>query len=170
MAGLPPFDGQSFAGTLRADWRANRDDGRSLVIVMLFRFAQAASAQRSWLKLFALPVLVLYKLVVEWLFTVDLPVRTRVGPGLTLDHAYGVVIHPDSVIGSRCRLIQGVTIGQRNVPGEAPTIGDDVQFGANAVALGAIHIGDGARIGAGAVVVHDVPAGATAVGVPARIL
>lgn len=169
MDGLPT-DGQPFIDTLRADWHANRDDGRSLVIVVLFRLAQAASVQRSGLKLFVLPVVVLYKLLVEWLFTVDLPVRTRVGPGLTLDHAYGIVIHPDAVIGSHCRLIQGVTIGQRNIRGEAPTIGDDVQFGANAVALGAIHIGDGARIGAGAVVVHDVPAGATAVGVPARVL
>lgn len=170
MDGLPPADVQPFIDALRADWRANRDDGRSLVIVVLFRLAQAASEQRSELKLLVLPMLVLYKLVVAWLFTVDLPVRTRVGPGLTLDHAYGIVIHPDAILGNRCRLIQGVTIGQRNIPGEAPTIGDDVQFGANACALGAIHIGDGARIGAGAVVVHDVPAGATAVGVPARII
>ncbi len=141
-----------------------------MVIVVLFRLAQLARAQRPELKLFVLPVMVLYKLIVQWLLAVDLPVRTRVGPGLMLDHAYGIVIHPDAVLGSRCHLVQGVTIGQRNIPRQAPTVGDDVYFGANASALGAILIGDGARIGAGAVVVHDVPAGATAVGVPARII
>jgi serine acetyltransferase len=157
---------------LRADWRVNRRDGRSLVIVTLFRLAQAANAVRPELRPLALPVLVAYKLIVEWLLTVDLPVRTRVGPGLSLDHAYGIVVHPDAVLGSGCVLIQGVTIGQKSSAGEnrAPMIGDGVTFGANASALGPIHIGDGARIGAGAVVLQNVPAGATAVGVPARVL
>ena len=122
--------------------------------------------------LLALPIPVAYKLLVEWVLTVDLPIRTDVGPGLTLDHAYGIVVHPDAVIGSACVLIQGVTIGRRHEDGErcAPVIGNGVYFGANSVALGAITIGDGARIGAGAVVLRDVPAGATAVGVPARVL
>jgi serine acetyltransferase len=156
---------------LRADWRANRLEGRSLVIVTLFRLAQAARAQRRELRPLVVPLLVLYKLIVEWLLTVDLPVRTRVGPGLTLNHAYGIVIHPDTVLGSRCVLIQGVTIGQRtSTDRRAPVIGDNVIFGANACALGSIAIGDGARIGAGAVVMQDVPAGATAVGVPARVV
>ncbi len=165
-------DGQRLIDALRADWRVNRLDGHSLVIVTLFRLAQAASAQRSGMRLLALPVLVVYKLVVEWLLTVDLPVRTRVGPGLSLDHAYGIVVHPDAVLGSGCVLIQGVTIGQKSTTGEqrAPMIGNDVTFGANASALGPIHIGDGARIGAGAVVLQNVPAGATAVGVPARVM
>ncbi len=157
---------------LRADWQANHGDGRSLLIVTLFRLAQAARAQRAGLRLLAFPLRVAYKLIVEWVLTVDLPVRTRVGPGLTLDHAYGIVVHPDAVLGSRCVLIQGVTIGRRRATGEqeAPVIGDGVSFGANASALGPIHIGDGARIGAGAVVLQDVPAGATAVGVPAHVV
>jgi serine acetyltransferase len=157
---------------LRADWRANRGDGRSLVIVTLFRLAQAAKAQRSELQPLVSPLLILYKLVVEWLLTVDLPVRTRVGPGLTLNHAYAIVVHPDAVLGSNCLLIQGVTIGQKVSTGQhrAPVVGDGVSFGAHASVLGPVHIGDGARIGAGAVVLCDVPAGATAVGVPARIV
>jgi serine acetyltransferase len=165
-------DGQRFADVLRADWRANPGDGRSLVIVTLFRLAQAAKAQRSELQPLVWPLLIFYKLAVEWLLTVDLPVRTRVGPGLTLNHAYGIVVHPDAVIGSNCLLIQGVTIGQKVSTGEhrAPVIGDGVAFGANACVLGPVHVGDGARIGAGAVVLRDVPAGATAVGVPARIV
>jgi putative colanic acid biosynthesis acetyltransferase WcaB len=118
------------------------------------------------------PVLIVYKLVVEWLLAVDLPVRTRVGAGLTLNHAYAIVVHPDAVLGSNCLLIQGVTIGQKVSTGQhrAPVVGDGVAFGAHASVLGPVHIGDGARIGAGAVVLCDVPAGATAVGVPARIV
>jgi len=154
----------------RADCRANRRNGRSLVIVTLFRLAQAVNSQRRELRPLAFPILVAYKLVVEWLLTVDLPVRTRVGGGLTLDHAYGIVVHPDAVIGRNCVLIQGVTIGYRSGPISAPTLGDGVSFGANSSALGPIHIGDGARIGAGAVVLQDVPAGASAVGVPARVV
>jgi putative colanic acid biosynthesis acetyltransferase WcaB len=159
---------------LRADWRANRGDGRSLVIVTLFRLAQAVRGQRRDLGALAFPVLAVYKLVVEWLLTVDLPVRTSVGPGLTLNHAYGIVVHPDAVIGCGCVLIQGVTIGQASADegrrNRVPCIGDGVFFGANASALGPIRIGDGAHVGAGAVVLQDVPEGATAVGVPARVL
>lgn len=157
---------------LRADWRANGGNGRSLLIVTLFRLAQWGRDQSPQVRPLAFPLRVLYRLIVEALLTVDLPVRTRVGPGLTLDHAYGIVVHPDTVIGRRCVLIQGVTIGQKWSEGEdrVPTIGDDVIFGANSSALGPIHIGDGARVGAGAVVLIDVPAGATAVGVPARVL
>ncbi len=154
----------------RADWRANRKNGRSRLIVTLFRLAQAVNTRRPELRPLAFPVLAVYKLVVQWLLTVDLPVRTRVGGGLTLDHAYGIVVHPDAVIGRNCVLIQGVTIGYRSGPISAPTLGDGVTLGANACALGPIHIGDGARIGAGAVVLGDVPAGATAVGVPARVI
>jgi putative colanic acid biosynthesis acetyltransferase WcaB len=150
----------------RADWRANRKNGRSRVIVTLFRLAQAVNARRP----LAFPVLAAYKLIVQWVLTVDLPVRTRVGGGLTLDHAYAIVVHPDAVIGKNCVLIQGVTIGYRGGEISAPTLGDGVIFGANACALGPIHIGAGARIGAGAVVLGDVPAGATAVGVPARVV
>ena len=157
---------------LRADWHANRREGRSLLIVTLFRLAQAARGFPPALQPLAFPILVVYKLIVEWLLTVDLPVRTRVGPGLSLDHAYAIVVHPDVVIGSGCTLIQGVTIGQRRPTGDrgTPVIGDDVAFGAHATALGPIHIGDGAQIGAGAVVLRDVPAHATAVGIPARIV
>jgi putative colanic acid biosynthesis acetyltransferase WcaB len=168
---VPDVQANRIGAVLRADWRANPGEWRSRLILTLFRLAQHARRQPRLLWLLALPIPIAYKFLVEWVLTVDLPIRTDVGPGLTLDHAYGIVVHPDAVIGSACVLIQGVTIGRR-AAGEAgvPVIGDGVSFGANSVALGSITIGDGARIGAGAVVLQDVPAGATAVGVPARVL
>ena len=71
-------------------------------------------------------------------------------------------------IGSNVTLVHGITIGMRNVRG-FPTIADDVFIGAGARVLGEIRVGEGAKIGANAVVLTDVPAGATAVGVPAEI-
>ena len=66
---------------------------------------------------------------------------------------------------------QHVTVGAlEDGSEEVPTIGDDVVIGAGATLLGPIHVGDGAKVGAGAVVLRDVPSGATAVGVPAKIL
>jgi serine O-acetyltransferase len=101
-------------------------------------------------------------------YGLDIPVSLKIAGGLYIAHTYGVVIMPER-IGRNCSIVSNVTIGLRNERA-FPTIGDDVFIGAGARVLGGIRIGDAARIGANAVVIEDVPAGATAVGVPARIL
>ena len=101
---------------------------------------------------------------------IDLPRSARIGPGLMIHHFGGVIINPRASIGDRCTLRHGVTIGDRHGGVDVPVIGDDVNIGAYAQILGGIKIGDGASIGAMTVVLNDVPAGATAVGNPARIL
>lgn len=99
----------------------------------------------------------------------DLPFQVVAGPGLRLPHGgRGVVLHPTVRIGAGGTLYHQVTIGVSD-GNPAATLGDDVFIGAGAKVLGHITIGDGCRIGANAVVLHDVPAGATAVGVPAQI-
>lgn len=98
----------------------------------------------------------------------DIPVNSRIGGGLQLPHPNGVVVHPNSDIGPNCLLFQQVTLGSR--AGRAPRLGGNVVVGAGAKLLGGIRIGDHARIGANAVVLDDVPAGATSVGIPARVL
>jgi serine O-acetyltransferase len=92
-----------------------------------------------------------------------------IGPGLFVSHGQGTVLAA-ARIGANLQVHQGVTIGWDYRGDRGPIIGDDVFIGAGAKVLGAVTIGDRARIGANAVVVHDVPAGATAVGVPARII
>jgi serine O-acetyltransferase len=100
----------------------------------------------------------------------DIPVNCRLGGGLLLVHPNGIVIHPDSVVGPNCLLMHQVTLGVGGkIPG-TPMLGGHVDVGAGAKILGGVVIGDRARIGANAVVLQDVPAGATAVGVPARII
>jgi serine O-acetyltransferase len=92
-----------------------------------------------------------------------------IGPGLFISHGQGTVLAAEC-IGANLQVHQGVTVGWDYRGERRPIIGDDVFIGAGAKVLGAVTIGDGARIGANAVVVNDVPAGATAVGVPARII
>jgi serine O-acetyltransferase len=93
---------------------------------------------------------------------------TEIGPGLFISHGQGTVLSAER-IGANLWVHQGVTIGWDYQGARRPVIGDNVFIGAGAKILGAVTVGDGARIGANAVVVCDVPAGATAVGIPARV-
>ncbi len=94
---------------------------------------------------------------------------TPIGPGLFISHGQATILSAER-IGANLQVHQGVTVGWDYRGDRRPIIGDDVFIGAGAKVLGAITIGDGARIGANAVVLCDVPAGATAVGIPARVL
>jgi serine O-acetyltransferase len=98
----------------------------------------------------------------------DIPLNCKIGGGLLIPHPNGIVIFPGAEIGPNCLLFQQVTIGHAN--GGVPRLGGHVDVGAGAKLIGPITIGDHAKIGANAVVTIDVPAGATAVGIPARIV
>ncbi|RKT44781.1 serine O-acetyltransferase [Thiocapsa rosea] len=95
-----------------------------------------------------------------------------IGRRFFIDHGMGVVIGETAVIGEDCTLYHGVTLGGTTwQKGKRhPTLGRDVVVGAGAKVLGPLLIGDGVRIGSNAVVVKSVPAGATVVGVPGRII
>ncbi len=97
--------------------------------------------------------------------------ETRIGEDLHLVHAWNVLIHPDVVIGDRCKIMHEVTLGT-NEPGRrgVPRIGNDVFIAAGAKILGPVTIGDRAVIASNSLVISDVPPGATAIGVPARVL
>lgn len=107
---------------------------------------------------------------VETLTGISIPKSVVIGPGLRIWHFGNIIVHGDSVIGANCTLRHGVTIGNREEGGPTPVLEDDVELGAYAQVLGGVRIGRGAKVGAMTVVLCDVPAGATAVGVPARII
>jgi serine O-acetyltransferase len=93
-----------------------------------------------------------------------------IGTSVFLDHATGIIVGAFASIGDEVTILQNVTIGRKEAdPGRAPKIGRGVLLSSGATIIGDIQIGDDAKIGAGAVVTSDVPAGCTAVGVPARL-
>ena len=95
-----------------------------------------------------------------------------IGKQLFIDHGMGVVIGETTEVGDRVTLYHGVTLGGTtwNKGKRHPTLGDDVVVGAGAKILGPVAVGAGAAVGSNAVVVKDVPPGATAVGIPARVV
>ena len=96
----------------------------------------------------------------------------KIGKGLFIDHGAGVVIGETTVIGDNCILYQGVTLGGtgKGKGKRHPTLGSNVMVCCGAKVLGPFTVGDNAKIAANAVVLDAVPANATAVGVPARIV
>jgi serine O-acetyltransferase len=104
------------------------------------------------------------------IFGVDIHPAARLGKGIMLDHATGIVIGETAVIGDNCSLLHGVTLGGTgNERGDRhPKIGSGVMMGSGAKILGNITIGDCVRIAAGSVVIKDVPPRRTVAGVPAR--
>ena len=110
--------------------------------------------------------------VSRWLTGIEIHPGATIGRRFFIDHGMGVVIGETADIGDDCTLYHGVTLGGTswNKGKRHPTLGNGVVVGAGAKILGPISIGAGARIGSNAVVVKEVPAGATAIGIPARII
>lgn len=107
----------------------------------------------------------------RFLTGIEIHPGATIGRRFFIDHGMGVVIGETSEIGDDVLLYQGVVLGGTSLEKKKrhPTVGNHVVIGAGAIVLGAINIGENAMIGAGSVVVRDVPAKATAVGVPARV-
>lgn len=144
---------------------------QSIWALWVYRFGRRNDARPDGLlkKLGTTWYWLLFRLV-ETITGISLPKSAVIGGGLRIWHFGGIFINPGVVIGKNCTLRQGVTIGNRTEGGPVPVIGDDVDFGAYAQVLGGISLGDRCKIGAMALVIKSVPADATAVGVPARIV
>lgn len=111
--------------------------------------------------------------VARFLTGIEIHPGAKIGKRVFFDHAMGVVVGETAEIGDGCTIYQGVTLGGTSLYKGAkrhPTLGKDVVVSAGAKVLGGFEVGDGAKIGSNAVVIKPVPAGATAVGIPARII
>lgn len=157
------------------DWRANGRDWtrpgfRALAV---HRFGVWRMSIRS--KIVRAPFSLIYRSMFRYcrnVYGIELPYSATVGRGVVIEHQGGIVVHGASVIGDRCIIRQGCTLGVRSIddPSAAPTLDTGVELGAGAAVLGRVRIGARARVGANAVVLKNVPAGTLAVGVPARIV
>jgi serine O-acetyltransferase len=107
----------------------------------------------------------------RWLTGIEIQPGATIGRRVFIDHGMGIVVGETAEIGDDTTLYHGVTLGGTswNKGKRHPTLGRNVVIGAGAKILGPVLVGDGAKVGSNAVVVRDVPAGATAVGIPARI-
>jgi serine O-acetyltransferase len=127
-------------------------------------------AHRLWGRGWKLPARLVSHLA-RMLSGIEIHPGATIGRRFVIDHGMGVVVGETTEIGDDVMLYQGVTLGGTSMEKvkRHPTIGNDVVVGAGAILLGPVAVGNGARIGAGAVVVRDVPAGATVVGLAARL-
>ena len=157
---------------IQDDWRSNGRDWtkpgfRTLAV---HRFGVWRMGVRP--KLLRAPLSLLYRAGFRHcrnVYGIELPWSVKIGRGVVIEHQGGIVIHGASVIGDRCIIRQGCTLGLRRLDDltAAPVLEDDVHLGAGAVVVGRIVVGRGARIGANSVVLGDVAPGATAWGIPA---
>ncbi|RYH69828.1 MAG: serine acetyltransferase [Alcaligenaceae bacterium] len=152
---------------IASDAKANPRNPKIKFVLVFLRFTQVAMRDRDRPSFVSLPLIAVYRFLTEVGLGLEIRPKTIIGPGLTIHHGYAVVVNNQCVIGSGVTLRQCVTLGHQMQGGGCPVIGDGVEFGSNAVAVGNITIGEGAKIGAGSVVTKSVPPRYVAVGNPA---
>jgi serine O-acetyltransferase len=169
----------SLLQTIRKDIRAalDRDPAAhtSLEVILTYPGFHALELHRIAHRLHSAGVPMVPRLIAfvsRFLTGIEIHPGAQIGEGLFIDHGMGVVIGETAEIGDDCHLTQGVTLGGTSNRREKrhPTLANNVVVGAGAKLIGAITIGSHARIGAGSVVVTNVPAYATVVGVPGRVI
>lgn len=153
----------------RCDWAVNNGRRRIQLLLFLFRFAQHVHSSNSP-KVIRKAISALYRFISLNFYAIDIPVHTRIGRRLRIHHGFGLVINAATVVGADVELRHSTTLGSRQTNADCPEIADGVSVGPQTAILGAVRVGAGARVGAGSVVLHDVEAGATVAGSPARNL
>ena len=168
----PP--GLGFLALLREDLRTHEGSifEQGFWAVAVHRFGNYRMGVRP--KLIRAPLSILYRVLfklVECFAGISLPYTVQLGRRVRIWHHSGMILHARS-IGDEVQIRQNTTFGLANTHKhrEIPIIGDRVDIGCGVCILGAITVGDDAKIGANAVVLNDIPTGATAVGIPARVV
>lgn len=165
----------NFFSLLHEDINANKGNFKGLFIVIFFRVSQLFSFKKYSIKWwFGLPILILYRLISDYIMSIELKPNTVIGAGLRIEHGFALVVNKNTIVGSNALFRHSITIGCKKMPdgseGMSPIIGNNVEIGANTVIIGGVKIGDNVKIGAGSVVIKDIPNNAIVVGNPARVI
>ena len=164
----PMFD---LVRQIRREWQVQLQSHsrRSFVAMAVYRFGAWSRGQPRPIRGVLMKSYGVAHAIAETISGAYVPADAEIGADVHLVHALGIDISPEAKIGDRVGIMQGVTIGANEGVG-VPVIEDDVFIGVNASVLGPIRVGKGARIAANSLVVSNVPAGAFAVGVPAKVM
>jgi len=167
--------GQAIREDIKAYFERDAACDRYLTPILYHKGFQALQLQRvsHWLwqqKRIALALF--FQNQISETFAVDIHPGARMGSGIMIDHATGLVIGETSVIGNNVSILHSVTLGGSGCKGgnRHPKIGDGVMISAGAKILGNISIGEGVKVGAGSLVLETVPPHVTVAGVPAKIV
>jgi len=172
-------DDDSIIDAIQADLQAvwDRDPAceRYIQVMLFFKGFQAVQAYRIahvlW-KRGRRPLALALQSRISDVFHVDIHPAARIGRGVLLDHATGVVIGETAIVGDNVSILHHVTLGGSGTGKGArhPRIGHGVLLGAGVCVLGPVRIGDGSKVGAGSVVVSNIPHHGVAVGIPAKVV
>lgn len=136
-------------------------------LVFLYRIGSLLSI----IPMFGSILRVVFEYAIRIIFSSDISLKSKIGSGLVIVHGHDIVIGGDVIIGKNCKILNGVTLGNKDTESnvnQQPRVGDNVVIGTGAKLLGRIVVGDNATIGANSVVLSDVPPGSTFAGVPAK--
>ena len=170
-----PAIGEAIRADIRAVYERDSACDRFSVPFLYFKGFQALQSYRvaHWLWQNGRESLALhFQHLISLTFGVDIHPAAKLGSGIMMDHATGIVIGETCVVGNNVSIMQSVTLGGtgKEHGDRHPKVGDGVLISSGAKILGNIHIGEGAKIGAGSVVLQDIPPHTTAAGVPAKIV
>lgn len=146
-----------------------RGNHKGLLFIICFRIAHFVSKYKIT-KIFLFPVWILYRIVFNWIFGIDISEHASIGRNFVLWHGIGTIIHPNAIIGDNVTMRHNTTIGNAKDRGGAPIIGNNVNIGCNVVIIGEITIGENVIIGAGTVITKSIPSNVVVVGNPARVI
>ena len=137
---------------------------KSKFIILFVRVSYLIYRSNTIIKFFLYPVIILYRLIVDFIMGIELSYKTEVGAGFRIYHGVSLVVNTNTVIGVNCILRHAVTIGNTinsdESKSQCPTIGDSVEIGAGAIILGGIDVGDNVKVGA-ALVTKNIPNNST---------
>lgn len=122
------------------------------------------------LRLIGIPIRILYKLIIEFIMSVEIPDKLRIGKNFNIYHGIGIVINTNCIIGDNVSIRQNTTLGSKYDGGPCPIIGNNVDIGCNVVIIGNITIGNNVIIGAGSIVTKNFSDNCVIAGNPAKII